>query len=456
VVATNPSTVRAEVAARLAIVAILVASVAGTAAFVKGRRDVEAHVLDLALEQARSLERHLGFMSETDPGARELRRRAAAEHVLDEHVLNGHFVAIEIYDADRRNVLAVSAPDHEDAYTQVEMNLHAALLGDTPTSRRVTVAGAPFLQVFAPLGGGRPAVAYFEGIYEVAPEALATLNRGVLELVVAVVGAIFATALALYPVILALGRHLVHKSGELAHANMAILAALGSAVAKRDRDTNAHNYRVTIYAIRLGVAVGLSRDQIRALVKGAFLHDVGKIAVADAILQKPGPLTPDEKRAMQAHVAHGMEIVGGAHWLEDAVEVVQFHHEKVDGTGYPYGLLGEEIPIVARVFAIVDVFDALTTRRPYKAPAPLGVAVEILERGRGTSFDPALLDTFLALAPDLHRRLWDSAEPELARTLDALLVEYFGVGASAAATRTLGVAALGLERPEAGARASMQ
>jgi putative nucleotidyltransferase with HDIG domain len=251
------------------------------------------------------------------------------------------------------------------------------------------------------------------------------MNRGLLESVVLVVLVILGAAAALYPLILRLNRDLLRASADLAHANMGLLAALGSAVAKRDRGTNSHNYRVTIYAIRLGEAVGLSPERIRGLIKGAFLHDVGKLAITDAILQKPGRLTDEESAVMRAHVRHGVEIVAKFRWLQDALDVVQHHHEKIDGTGYPAGLQGDAIPIAARIFAIVDVFDALTTRRPYKEPAPLHESVFALLAGKGSAFDPALVDTFLCLAPELHRTLCGAAEPVLVRTLDRLLGDYF-------------------------------
>jgi HD-GYP domain-containing protein (c-di-GMP phosphodiesterase class II) len=454
---SDPSKLRRAVAGRLAVVAVAVAAIAGAAAFVKARHDFDAAVLAFATDLSRSLVPHVAFVGERDPVRYQAQRAAATAHVLEEHVRGGRFVSIELYDARRRLLLEATAPGHEGTYEAVEASSHQAWLGAAASSRRVQVPAGSFLQVFAPLtdGSGR-AIAYFDGIYELDRETLVWLDRTVAEVVLAVVGAIFVTALVLYPVILRLQHDVVDVSGELAHANMAILSALGSAVAKRDRDTNAHNYRVTIYAIRLGVAVGLSRDQVRALVKGAFLHDVGKIAVDDAILKKPGPLTAEERAAMQTHVAHGVEIVGGATWLEDAAAVVRYHHEKVDGTGYPGGLRGEEIPVVARVFAIVDVFDALTSRRPYKAPAHLEAALAALERARGTSFDPVLLDVFLALAPDLHRRFCNRPEPELARALDVLLLEYFGVVASTAAARPLELAGLRGDAGGGGDRAAAQ
>jgi putative nucleotidyltransferase with HDIG domain len=206
-------------------------------------------------------------------------------------------------------------------------------------------------------------------------------------------------------------------------------------VARRDRGTNAHNYRVTIYSIHLARVLGLDHEQIRGVIKGAFLHDVGKIGIADAILRKPGRLTPQETTVMQAHVRYGAEIVGKFEWLKDALDVVQCHHERFDGRGYPAGLVGEQIPLSARIFAVVDVFDALTTRRPYKDAIPLGETLQTMEEERGTRFDPAVLDAFVALAPELHLLVSKADELKLTRMLDRLLIHYFPAPSGSKAAR---------------------
>jgi len=278
-------------------------------------------------------------------------------------------------------------------------------------------------------------LADLEGFFRVDPGALARMNSEMAWTVLLVVVAVFATAAVFFPVMLRLNRDLLRLSNDLAHANMGMLAALGSAVARRDRGTGSHNYRVTIYAIHLAKALGLSHDRIRGLIKGAFLHDVGKLGIADAVLRKPGQLTDEEVGVMRAHVRYGVEIVGKFEWLNDAMDVVQCHHERVDGTGYPAGLKGREIPIAARVFTVVDVFDALTTRRPYKAPTSLVETMRVLQAGRGRSLDPEVLDAFVALAPELHRTICGADELRLARTLDRLLVQYFSSPAGAHGVR---------------------
>jgi HD-GYP domain-containing protein (c-di-GMP phosphodiesterase class II) len=194
-------------------------------------------------------------------------------------------------------------------------------------------------------------------------------------------------------------------SREVVNGNLEMASVLGAAIAKRDSDTNAHNYRVTLYAIALGEAVDLDPTAMRALILGAFLHDVGKIGISDNILLKPGKLNDDEFAVMRTHVDLGIDILRDSSWLRAALDVVGNHHEKVDGSGYPKGLRGEEIPLNARIFAIVDVFDALTSERPYKKAMSCETALSIIEEGSGRHFDPQLVARFSAMAHELHRQL---------------------------------------------------
>jgi HD-GYP domain-containing protein (c-di-GMP phosphodiesterase class II) len=214
----------------------------------------------------------------------------------------------------------------------------------------------------------------------------------------------------------------------LTHSNIGMLEVLGSAIAKRDSDTNAHNYRVTIYAIHLGKALGLDNAALSRLIKGSFLHDVGKIAISDAILLKPGKLTFEEFEVMKTHVRHGSEIIRNYEWLCDADDVVLHHHEKFDGSGYPDGLAGERIPLNARIFAIADVFDALTSKRPYKGPIPVDRTMEIMADGSGTHFDPELFPVFSQSAAEMYERLARLSESALTESLHTLMNEYYAAG----------------------------
>jgi len=336
----------------------------------------------------------------------------------------GHFVFAEIYASDHRPIAAASLDADEEIETAFDRVAHAFPVGGKTSYDKKIMNGRLYLRVIAPRGAGGFS-GYFEGIFEVAPKRLARINGAALTAALSVVAVVAATALFLLPVVIGLNRDLVRLSENLARANVEILEVLGVAVAKRDSDTGRHNYRVTLYAVRLAEALGVRFDEIRALIKGAFLHDVGKIGISDAILLKPGKLTTEEFAVMKTHVDHGVDIVARSGWLGDATPVVAGHHEKFDGSGYPSGIRGDGISMNARIFAVVDVFDALTSRRPYKEPMPLDRAVEILKEGRGTHFDPVVLDAFLRVAGDLYRRLSDAREETLRAELLDRTARYF-------------------------------
>ena len=170
----------------------------------------------------------------------------------------------------------------------------------------------------------------------------------------------------------------------------------------------------------------MNAQEIRALIKGAFLHDVGKIGISDTILLKPGKLNEEEFAVMQQHVRHGVDIISHYAWLHDAVAVTRHHHEKFDGTGYLDGLKGEEIPRNARIFALADVFDALTSKRPYKEPFSFERSAGILRDGAGTHFDPVLVAAFLRIAHSLYEQLsGNEQEGYLNDRLEQLVHNYF-------------------------------
>lgn len=264
-----------------------------------------------------------------------------------------------------------------------------------------------------------------EGAFELDPQQLEQQRDKLWRFLGGIVLVSLTTVLAIYPVILALNRGVVRASRDILRGNIETAAVLGTAIAKRDSDTGEHNYRVTLYAVALAERLGLERSQIRNLILGAFLHDVGKIGIPDAILLKPGRLDDAEFSAMQQHVELGLDIIAGSHWLAAAGEVIGNHHEKFDGSGYPQGLRGEEIPQNARIFAIVDVFDALMSERPYKAPLTLETALGILRDGRGSHFDAAFVDVFTEISEGIHRDICGLSETALSQRLADQLPHYF-------------------------------
>lgn len=178
------------------------------------------------------------------------------------------------------------------------------------------------------------------------------------------------------------------------------LLALGLALEYRDHETRGHTRRVVTWADQLAQALELDEEQRAYLRWGAYLHDIGKLAIPDSVLGKPGPLDPHEWQLMQRHVDIGYEMLCQVTFLpSETLEVVRYHHEAWDGSGYPNGLRGEAIPLLARIFAVVDVFDALSSERPYKKPWPLESVLEELSQLKGSKLDPRLVEEFIRVAP---------------------------------------------------------
>jgi len=197
-----------------------------------------------------------------------------------------------------------------------------------------------------------------------------------------------------------------------------IAKALGHAASLRDHETGEHNIRVAYIASCFGEDLDLDNQTLQALTKGAFLHDIGKIGIKDSILLKNGPLDKKERKEMQLHPILGKDLLIDMPWFDDAIDVVMYHHEKYDGTGYPDKLKGEDIPLVARIFAIIDVFDALINERPYKKAFSLEETMQILKDGSATHFDPELLEKFLLNVLKYHKDVTNKKAKELQAMLE--------------------------------------
>jgi len=182
-----------------------------------------------------------------------------------------------------------------------------------------------------------------------------------------------------------------------------IVQRLGLAAEYKDNETGMHVIRMSHYARLLGIAAGMSDAQADDLLHAAPMHDVGKIGIPDRILQKPGPLDKDEWAIMQSHATIGADIIGehASGMLKVARDIALSHHEKWDGSGYPGGIAGEAIPLEGRICAIADVFDALTSERPYKKAWTVPDAVAFMQKQKGQHFDPRLVDLFIELLPEI-------------------------------------------------------
>src|SRR5438067_10593866 len=187
------------------------------------------------------------------------------------------------------------------------------------------------------------------------------------------------------------------------------LEALGDALDLKDAETEGHSKRVTAFTIAIGRAMGLSAERIRIIARGAFLHDIGKMAIPDAILRKPGPLTEEERIIMREHCYRGYQILKKIPFLDEAAEIVYAHQECFDGTGYPRGLKGDDIPLGARIFALADTLDAITSDRPYRRAQSVEAARDEIVRWGGRQFDPEIVKTFVQM-PD---SIWDGLRKEI-------------------------------------------
>lgn len=279
-------------------------------------------------------------------------------------------------------------PDNETAiYSQSKLNNHI------------------FVSLIIPVFDNT-AISWIEVFYDATKNGdIADVYKDITFSILLTLSIIFLIAIFIYPTILFLERNLIVRTRELYRANLDLLGVMGAAIAKRDNETNAHNYRVTLYTIAFAKSMKVNNERMRSLIKGAFLHDVGKIGVPDAILLKNNKLSEDEYNLMKQHVEYGVEIVQNASWLNDCTDIIEFHHEHYDGSGYLKKLQGSMIPENAQLFSIVDVFDALTSRRPYKKEYSYETAKEMMLSESGTHFNPEILSIFFTIIRPLYNKI---------------------------------------------------
>jgi putative two-component system response regulator len=193
----------------------------------------------------------------------------------------------------------------------------------------------------------------------------------------------------------------VHRMlAELESAYDATIRGWAQALEFRDAETRGHSDRVTQWAMTLAARLGFDSAGLQEVWRGAQLHDIGKMGVPDSILLKPGPLTPEERREMERHPTLARDLIEPIAYLAGSIHIPYSHHERWDGNGYPQGLRGEEIPLAARLFSVVDVFDALTSDRPYRRAWSLSRTLAYIRDEAGRQFDPMCVDTFLALVEE--------------------------------------------------------
>ena len=266
---------------------------------------------------------------------------------------------------------------------------------------------------------------YINGVKVVPQHVIKAFKKDVIYTISMIFFSIFLFSLFLFPIIYLAYKELKQNTSKLLTNNIMTINTLGNAIALRDSDTNEHNYRVTIYAINLAQKVSLDKEQIKKLIIGAFLHDVGKIGISDTILLKKAKLSDEEFEIMKEHVNKGIDLIKNNEWLQNANDVILYHHEKYDGSGYPNGIKAKNIPKIARIFSIVDVFDALTSKRPYKEPFSYQVTKDIMYKSIGTHFDEKLLIKFFEFSQILYSNIMQKSQIQLKEELDSLMYHYF-------------------------------
>jgi putative nucleotidyltransferase with HDIG domain len=183
------------------------------------------------------------------------------------------------------------------------------------------------------------------------------------------------------------------------------LEALGDALDLKDAETQGHSRRVTAFTMLIAKRMGVPAEQIDVIARGAFLHDIGKMAIPDHVLNKPGSLNDEERALMREHCYHGYQIVKKIPFLADACDIVYSHQEHYDGSGYPRGLKGGEIPLGARIFSVADTLDAIISDRPYRKARSIAEARKEINAWKGRQFDPDVVDVFMAIPEDVFEDL---------------------------------------------------
>ncbi len=409
-----------KIALGIGAVSLLLAALSAPVAWWVARENAEETVVAMAVEDARRLLLNEAFRPE---GVDAQGHAQEAVRVL----VGGLFDIAEIYSADGRPLAEATTGAGHALENEIPSHGKPGYL--EPFYESLALPGERWiLRVFVPLRNENQALTgYFEGVRLVPQWQRDLIHQDGVRVALLTALAALICGGVLYPVMIRLFEDNQRKAREVLDSHISMMEALGRAIARRDSDTGAHNYRVAWIAATLAEAVGLQGERMQALIAGSFLHDAGKIGVPDAILLKPGRLDDEEMAIMRTHVEMGEEIVTGAGWLDGGKDVVAGHHEKWNGSGYPRGLRGEDIPLVARIFAIADVFDALCSKRPYKPPMPFGEVMSVLQEGAGKHFDPHLIGVFSGLAERIHKTLSGTTEDEARLLLERMVHRHFSL-----------------------------
>lgn len=376
----------------------------------------EANLQALRLEVHRAL-----AIDPADPTALQRDQRFAR---TVQHMVRGAFAVAQAYAPSGERVVEAVQPGFESLPAALAALPHAAP-PDPGTNDSPHVMGQQLERIAAQvLAEDGRFLGHVEGVRIVQEAERAMYRRAAIESALIGMGAVLLCTVALAPLLTSLAQRNFRWARALLDAHLGMLEAFGRAIARRDSDTGLHNYRVTWIAARLGEEAGLSSAALRNLIAGAFLHDIGKIGIPDDVLLKPGYLNERERAIMHAHVEMGTYIVGSIGFL-GAREVIAGHHECWDGSGYPFGLAGQDIPLNARIFCIADVYDALRAKRPYKDALPFAQAMETMQAAKGKHFDPVLFAVFERIVDEVEAKVIGASEAQAIALMRAMTDKHF-------------------------------
>ena len=417
------NTFQKRTAIRIAAVSILLASLASPVAWLVARERAEESIVSLAIEESGRLLHHYNAVDLSGPDALEHAKEAAKT------ISGGLFDIAEIYDAQGLKLAEAKTKEGDLVETYLPKHGKPDYLAASYESLKLP-GHLWVLRVFVPVrdsmtDNSLPITSYFEGVRVVPAWQREQIFVSSMTMALMMCLASLLCGAVLYPVVVRLSADNERKAREVLDSHISMMDALGRAIAKRDSDTGAHNYRVAWIAANIAEQLGVAGSAMQALIAGSFLHDVGKIGIPDAILLKPGKLDAAEWVIMRTHVEQGTEIVSGMGWLDGAHDVVAAHHEKWNGSGYPRQLAGEAIPLAARIFAVADVFDALCSKRPYKEPMSFEATMAILAQDTGSHFDPGVMAVFRPMARKIFDRLVDISETDARQLLEDRVRHHF-------------------------------
>ncbi|WP_067099238.1 HD-GYP domain-containing protein [Marinomonas atlantica] len=402
---------------RVVLVSLVVSVIAGYVAWQVAVESAERESIDLTLEVSIDTIEYYELIAAPENTLSKVAK------VVTEDLVVGWFDVVELYDAKGQE-LAGSVTERGESIEAL-LPVHYAPSYEEPSYESITTkSGEWVLRNFIPIYSGNVLWGYLEGVRVVPDWQKKDIRDYSFVVALLSVAVAWLCGLFIYPIIVFLNREHIRQTKDIQQGSLDMMFALGKAISLRDSDTGAHNYRVVWISVELAERLGLSTAQIKSLILGSYLHDIGKIAITDAIMLKPGRLTCDEMEIMKAHVKEGVEMVKGIDWLEAAIPVIACHHEKWDGTGYPVGLIGNQIPLVGRIFAVSDVFDALCSERPYKPAFDYKKAFSIIKEGAEYHFDPSVVSAFEDISEELYERLKD-ADEELCRALMLEKIKYY-------------------------------